>query len=585
MKKIIIFIIGLIIICTRSNYGAFEDMGNDARAKGMANAYYAEPAGISSMYYNPAGTSFTRKFEVIGSYALPFLGLDALSFSTFNGAVLFPLTYFSKYSKIFEDSSIAIGINNISFGYEGSEYYDDAINYYERVIVINLSKNFPDLLMKGTRFGVGVNVDILLRGLDSNEHTRKNSSYFVEGNDTSGFGIDLGLFYVLTENLRFGMVLDNFIEPDVAFNENISAEDIENNMKIGASWKSKELWRLKDVTIAAGIAFEDIKSHTWEYRLGFEFWEFKHLLGIRFGYESSDEGMDNLTMGLSGSKVFKRKHELEVNYSFIIPIGTVRDTYGTHCFSLVYRYDFLSSLSVSDSVERRKMLKMLDKQGKLISKMSNRVEPKMPDEQVSKMSNIVEDVTPPDIIALKAPKDGTNLLSDKVGFIWEQGKDSASGIDKYILEVSDNIGFIGSKIIETDIPKTTFSLRVGSHYWRVKAYDRAGNTNKYSSAWRINIQMSTMIPELLFPEHETVIDTLTPVYMWISVEGADLYWVEVRTNNINGRMISENKNIGKTGCSLGKLLEGEYIWRIRARKKGTKQWQRWSDGNRFIIEK
>ncbi len=350
-----------VIIFTVRIYGAFEDTGKDARARGMGNAFYGEPAGVSSIYYNPAGTAFSKKIEVIGTFGLPYFGLDAINMNTFNGAVIFPFTYHFGSEVIFKNSVIGVGLNNFSLDYGNSDYYsDDDISYYERQITINLSKDLLNILGIGTRFAVGANFNILMRGLGSNIDADANRSYFINGLDTSGFGIDLGFMMFLNMNMILGVVIDNIIEPNVAFNKEHVTESIDKNVKIGLSFKNDKLWIFKYSTIAGGIAFTDLKSDVWEYRFGFEFWEFKRTLGVRFGYQLSDEGMNNITFGLTGKKKFKFAHTIEASYSFIMPIATVRSSYGSHMFSIAYKYSMPAYKFEFDDRKRRDMIDKLE---------------------------------------------------------------------------------------------------------------------------------------------------------------------------------------------------------------------------------
>jgi len=359
MKKILI--LGIILIFANFSYASFEDLGRDARAKGMANAFYGEPAGVSSISYNPAGTAFSKKIEVMGTFGLPYAGFDALNFQTFNGAFIIPFTHHFKSELLFKNTVIGVAFNNFSLKYDNSEYdSNDDLSYYERKITLNLSKDLLNLLGRGTRFAFGFNFDLYLKGVGENIDTAGNSSYFAQGLDTSGFGIDLGFMYFLNMNMILGVVIDNLIEPNVAFNKDLSEDIVKRNTKLGLSWKSDKLWKFKYATIAGGVSFEDLKSDVWEYRLGFEFWEFKKVLGIRTGYEFSDEGMSNLSFGLTGKKVFKSRHEIRVNYSFALPLGTIRGSYGTHTFSLVYKYSMPAYKFEFDDRKRRDMIDKLE---------------------------------------------------------------------------------------------------------------------------------------------------------------------------------------------------------------------------------
>jgi hypothetical protein len=388
IKIIIIFLIFALKL-----YGVYEDIGKEARAKGMGNAFYAEPAGILSMYYNPAGTAFTKKIEVSGNFGLPYTGFETIDFKTFNGAFLYPFTYHLKSEMIFKNGVFGIGFNNLSHYYENSEYdSDDDIYYYERLIKINISKDLLDIIGPGTRFGVGINFNIFMRGLDGNIDTKANGGYFINGLKTSGIGIDLGFIYVMNVNMILGFSIDNLIEPNVAFNKDLAEEAVEKNYKIGLSWKKERLWRFKYVTIAGGVSFENLKSDVWEYRIGYEFWEFDRVMGIRIGYETSDRGMNILGLGLTGRKSFgwQSSHEIEVNYGFNIPIVGIKDTYGNHTFSIVYRYRMPEYVFEFD---RRKRIPMRERYEK--EKMEEKIKELSKEKEVGKVQTIQTQVGQP----------------------------------------------------------------------------------------------------------------------------------------------------------------------------------------------
>lgn len=363
MKKILIF--GVILIFTNFLYSAFEDLGKDSRAKGMGNAFYAEPAGVSSIYYNPAGTAFSKSIEILGTFEIPYAGFETLKMNAFNGAVLFPFTHHFKYEPVFKNAVISAAFNNFSLDYLNSEYdSSDDLNYYERNITINLSKDLLDILGQGTRFAFGFNFDIYLRGIGANIDTTGNNSYFKNDFKSAGFGMDLGFIYFLNMNMILGVAIDNIIEPNVAFNKDVAKEIIERTTKLGLSWKTDKLWKFKYVTIAGGVSFENLKSNVWEYRLGYEFWEFGKILGIRLGYEFSDQGMNSISFGLSGDKIFKINNQIRISYSFQMPIGTVRNSYGTHSFSIVYKYSMPAYKFEFDDRKRRDMIRKIEEEKK-----------------------------------------------------------------------------------------------------------------------------------------------------------------------------------------------------------------------------
>ena len=73
----------------------------------MANAFYAESGGVSSIHYNPAGTAFSKNLEITGNLGMPHTGLETVNLQSFNSAFIFPFTKHFAYAPIFENTVIA----------------------------------------------------------------------------------------------------------------------------------------------------------------------------------------------------------------------------------------------------------------------------------------------------------------------------------------------------------------------------------------------------------------------------------------------------------------------------------------------
>ncbi|MBU1078294.1 MAG: hypothetical protein KKH98_13435 [Spirochaetes bacterium] len=361
MKKLLILL--MLLVYSSFLHAAFEDVGKAARAKGMANAFYGEPAGVSSIYYNPAGTAFSKSIEIMGNMGLPYTGFSTIELSTFNGAILFPFTHHFKVEAVFENAVIGGAFNDLSFFYENSkDFDDDQIDYYERVIKINYAKDFLDMMGRGTRFAIGLNFNLYSRGLGANIDTEANSSYFSSGLDTSGMGLDLGFMFFLNMNMILGVAIDNILEPNVAFNKDISEQPVHRTTKLGLSWRLTKLAFFKYPTIAGGVSFEDLKEDVWEYRLGFQFWTFEKVLAFRFGYETSDEGMNSLAVGLTGNPKLSPSQGIEVSYAFNLPLASIRGSSGTHTFSLTWRYNRPEYQFEFDQRKRQSMIKKYEEE-------------------------------------------------------------------------------------------------------------------------------------------------------------------------------------------------------------------------------
>jgi len=107
--------------------------------------------------------------------------------------------------------------------------------------------------------------------------------------------------------------------------------------------------------------------------------------------------------------------------------------------------------------------------------------------------NIPGDTQPPNPPALKNPSPSGTTISDPTPlFEWYAASDP-SGIDHYRIQVAKNdINFgIDNLVIDTTTTETSYTapsaLSDDTYYWRVKAFDGAGNEGGYSSPWSFGV--------------------------------------------------------------------------------------------------
>jgi hypothetical protein len=101
---------------------------------------------------------------------------------------------------------------------------------------------------------------------------------------------------------------------------------------------------------------------------------------------------------------------------------------------------------------------------------------------VTTIRNFEIDVTDPAIPTLISPVDNHWLGDTAVGFVWDQvvKKVKASEVS-YVIQIDTSNTFASPLIEDTTVVSLdTFNLSEGQYYWRVMAYDAAGNYGTYS---------------------------------------------------------------------------------------------------------
>ena len=113
--------------------------------------------------------------------------------------------------------------------------------------------------------------------------------------------------------------------------------------------------------------------------------------------------------------------------------------------------------------------------------------------------SFIVDKTPPLPPELKSPPDGYVTDDREVTFIWNSTQDNTtnssyvSGIDHYEIQIDDDPNFaspIRYKYTSTDISITREVE--GRLYWRVRAWDRAGNAGEFSEVRNITVFSFTL---------------------------------------------------------------------------------------------
>ena len=142
----------------------------------------------------------------------------------------------------------------------------------------------------------------------------------------SRLALDLGMIFRPSPNIPIALSLQNLNTPNIASTNSISTENLPLQVMLGIgivannfTWGMDLVFRESEVDVKVGIESQ--------------FYEESLILRGGFRLENLAWGT-NLTLG-GGYRPFRN---LRIDYGFLFPIGGIRDTAGSHRFSVVYDF-------------------------------------------------------------------------------------------------------------------------------------------------------------------------------------------------------------------------------------------------------
>ncbi|PIZ54274.1 hypothetical protein COY28_02740, partial [Candidatus Woesearchaeota archaeon CG_4_10_14_0_2_um_filter_57_5] len=130
----------------------------------------------------------------------------------------------------------------------------------------------------------------------------------------------------------------------------------------------------------------------------------------------------------------------------------------------------------------------------------------------------IEDVTEPTSIELSLPANGTYTNNTMPNFVWTQTTDS--NFDNYTIQVSNTSSFaavwhVNYTRTAANVTHNTTTLADGSYYWRVIAYDSAGQSAVSNSTFVLTIDTAVPLAfNLTGPVNGTTSADTTPLFNW-----------------------------------------------------------------------
>jgi hypothetical protein len=192
------------------------------------------------------------------------------------------------------------------------------------------------------------------------------------------------------------------------------------------------------------------------------------------------------------------------------------------------------------------------------------------------------DVQAPGVPTLLVPVGGQWLQSSTIGFQWTPVT-FGSGLSavRYVLQL-DTTALFSHPLTDTlSAPFDTVNFLAEGHYWwRVRAYDLAGNQGTFSTAEAFGIDMSPpAIPSTIYPPHLSLIWTDTTSIIWHvagdNLSGTELYHLQLaRDSAFADTVTGFAPTAGDTHRHASIPDTINYYWRVRARDLAG-NWSNW----------
>jgi len=305
---------------------AYDDLGNSARVTGMSNAYTAVADDAYAIYYNPAGLALLDRAEVATTYSQLVTGLSDNS-SVQNS--------FIAYAQPISDGRYGVGGIGWNYFSLDSIYRESSLfmSYAHRLTPTN--STWPIV------YG-GVSAKYLYRSLNPGAIANNSISSsgqiqvgvpdpLLQFGSKSNFDVDLGLLANVAPRWDVGFQTQHFFAPNIAFTPG-QTDILQRTYKFGGAY------RTPFSTLAADFDLVPSPVGTMERDLnvGVEKWLPTLLygsFGLRAGLGYGTDDYRQVTVGLS-----YRLRRLQVDYGFVMPVGSFASTTGTQRIGLTWRF-------------------------------------------------------------------------------------------------------------------------------------------------------------------------------------------------------------------------------------------------------
>lgn len=292
---------------------SFEPLPVGGRAAGMSEAYSAIVDDVFALYYNPAGVMQVTRPEIGTYYSQLYPGLT--DSSKINRMFLGYAQPFGKAGRLG-----GIGASYMSLQLSGL--------YKEEAFGLTYGREYHH------RWNYGVSLKMLKKTIGSDEYTDNAidpttgaafggpDPVLAKGRSASGFGLDLGAQYRLSQAYALGFAARNINAPDLG---------IDSTDKVPSVLTLALARRLRAGSLDLEVTKWKGATDNTRVALGGEKW-FKNGFGVRAGGASGAGG--SATVSAGGSF---RLDSFQFDYAWIYPLQGIEGTLGIQQVSLTAR--------------------------------------------------------------------------------------------------------------------------------------------------------------------------------------------------------------------------------------------------------
>jgi len=191
----------------------------------------------------------------------------------------------------------------------------------------------------------------------------------------------------------------------------------------------------------------------------------------------------------------------------------------------------------------------------------------------------------PNAPTLTSPINGIWSTSTEVIFNWSQVTLDAKSPVRYILQVDTTTNFNAPINDTTSYVYDTLVLTQARYYWRVSAYDLAGNQGNFSQRDSFRVDNTTpSVPNLISPANSAMIDNANILFVWNrstdNLSGISSYILQYAKNS--GFTTPRDTIISDTMCTIT-LTDTTYYWHVKAQDRAGNQ-SSWSSSRSFEVD-
>ena len=196
--------------------------------------------------------------------------------------------------------------------------------YSENYFLIGLSKSYDLGVTEKRRISVGGALKLL--NWDTVPTIGIDGTVLEDLPGRSRFALDVGVIFRPSPNIPIALSLQNLNTPNIASVDSAVTESLPLQVMLGIGIV------VEDSTWGMDLVF---RENEVDVKVGIESQFYRERLTLRGGFRLENLAWGtNLTLG-GGYRPFKN---LRIDYGFLFPIGGIRETSGSHRFSIVYDF-------------------------------------------------------------------------------------------------------------------------------------------------------------------------------------------------------------------------------------------------------